>query len=67
MSRYTVEVPESSEIEVKRYLIHNSSNAEWYTDWVTGQGYVTRIIFDNLEEAIEFQLKFCDNIDYSVL
>lgn len=64
MSKYLVTIQESDEIKAKKYLIRQDSNAFWCTKYVQDQGYVTIITFDNLEEAVEFQLKFQDNIDY---
>lgn len=66
MSKYTIAILESGEIQAKRYLVRKDLMAEWYTDWVTDKGYVTRIKFDNLEDAMEFYLKFSDYIDYSL-
>ena len=65
--QYTIALLKYREPEVEQYLMNNNVCAELYTDWLYSKGYVTRIIFDNQEDAIEFKLKFCDNIDYDVM
>lgn len=64
MSKYTVKIQESDEIRAKRYLLKQYPNVSWSTRYVQDQGYVTVVTFDNREDAVEFQLKFLDNIDY---
>lgn len=65
MSEYIISVLQSGEIEAKEFLVRRDSMAGWCTEWVYGKGYVTRVIFENQAEAIEFQLKFSDYIDYN--